>query len=245
MPDPNDALSQINHLLKTPLTSIKAAGGLLAKRFSLRMEEKDLALLALMMRNCTLLEARLERLAESMVQHEGGVRLALSAQELAELRALRAEGGSPAGEPEEASGPPAPRQSVAKEVPLRHKTVLVADDTEDIRTVVAQALREEGYHVEEARDGHTAWQIITSLTPQLLILDGLMPIRDGFNLAREAKDYDPLRYRPKIILMTAVYKKLHYETEARQKFGVDVYLLKPFEMPVLLDHVRKLLGESA
>jgi DNA-binding response OmpR family regulator len=71
------------------------------------------------------------------------------------------------------------------------------------------------------------------------VLDGLMPKKDGFSVSREAKDLDPQAYQPKVILMTAVYKKYQYQIESKKKHGVDEYLVKPFDISILINHVHK------
>lgn len=62
--------------------------------------------------------------------------------------------------------------------------------------------------------------------PDVIVLDGLMPDMHGFEVARFNRAMDP-GYNPRIIFMTAIYKNNQYESEAKLRYGIDRYLIKP------------------
>lgn len=246
MSEHRDPVSLFSHIFKTPLTSIKAGSDLLNKHLSGNVTPKDENIISMVVRNARTLEMRINRLLEMMQSREAGIILDLNEDQLEDIHSLKFEFEAAAEPAAQAASGPAAQPAPATEAPRvssKKKTILVADDTADIRNLVAEALKDDGYHVEEAKDGETAWYVIKNYKPDVLILDGLMPKKDGFTLSKDAKSLDPETYEPKVILMTAVYKKLHYQSEAKLKFGVDEYMVKPFEIEDLLTNVHKLLGE--
>lgn len=270
MSEHRDPLSLFNHIFKTPLTSVKVASELITKHLSAELSKKDSELLNMIVRNAKTLELRISQLLEHMKVEDESVHLQLPPDILEEIHSLKFEPPveevevevEPEARPAEAAAPqpapaapaataapeaaPAPQKQVLSEEmkAKQRKTILVADDTADIRSLVAEALRDEGYTVEEANDGQQAWYVVKNFKPDLLILDGLMPKKDGFTISHDAKTYDPDSYKPKVILMTAVYKKQHYQSEAQKKYGVDVYMIKPFDVSTMLENVNKLLKEG-
>jgi CheY-like chemotaxis protein len=119
--------------------------------------------------------------------------------------------------------------------------IIVADDDKDILTVVSLALEGEGYEVRTARDGAEALSLAEEERPDLLVLDGLMPKISGFDLCKMLKQKIFPKEPPKVVLMTAVFKKRSQEYEARDLYSVDDFLKKPFEIPDLLEAIKKQL----
>ena len=113
------------------------------------------------------------------------------------------------------------------------KRVLLADDSRVFRILMADILREQGLEVLEAATGRDALELILSQRPQLLLLDGLLPLMSGFDVAKNVREKSP-DYNPVIFLVTGVYKSRSYEAEARRQYQVDEYLQKPLEPEDLL-----------
>ena len=67
-------------------------------------------------------------------------------------------------------------------------TVLVVDDSDDVRTLVCMKLRTAGYHVLEARDGREAVEVAKATRPALILMDIQMPVMDGLAATRLLRD---------------------------------------------------------
>jgi two-component system response regulator RegX3 len=119
--------------------------------------------------------------------------------------------------------------------------ILVVDDDENLRRLVAAYLETEGYRVTQAADGRAALTAMHGETPHLVILDLMLPGLDGLQLAKQVRDEDG----PPILMLTARGS----EENMLQGFeaGADDYLVKPFSPKVLVARVKAILrrlGES-
>src|SRR5688500_125517 len=101
--------------------------------------------------------------------------------------------------------------------------LLVVDDDERILETMRFALEEEGYKVDVARDGEQALARIRAEPPDLLVLDVMLPGRDGFEVCREIRKTSNLP----IILLTA--KTDTVDVVVGLESGADDYVTKPFE----------------
>ena len=120
----------------------------------------------------------------------------------------------------------------------RH-VVLVADDDEDIRGLVAYRMEKAGYGVLQARDGEEAITLAIEHRPDLAILDVMMPKADGYEVTRRLRAHDDTKRMP-IILLTARAQ----EADVQRGFdaGADDYIRKPFSPQELRSRVQAILG---
>ncbi len=108
------------------------------------------------------------------------------------------------------------------------KQVLIADDSRIFRALMSEVLRDNGLDVLEAANGREALDKAMTARPELLILDALMPLLSGFDVLTRLREKTP-EYRPKVFIVTAVYKSRRWESEARQQYHVQEYLEKPLQ----------------
>ena len=70
------------------------------------------------------------------------------------------------------------------------------------------------------------------MKPGTIVVDGLLPNMHGLEVSRFIRALEAT-YVPRIIIMTAIYKNIRYRNEARLKYGIDHYLVKPFSRHAL------------
>ena len=126
------------------------------------------------------------------------------------------------------------------------KTILIADDNEDLRGMLRQLLESQGYRVLEAADGREAAGRAVRERPALVIMDLGMPDLDGLSAVAEIRRHVPAPATE--ILIVSAYDWLEYRTEALAA-GCGGFMTKPVDPPALLKAVRLLLrqeeGEAA
>jgi CheY-like chemotaxis protein len=118
------------------------------------------------------------------------------------------------------------------------KQVLIADDSRIFRTLMSEVLRDNGLDVLEAANGREALDMATGVRPKLLILDALMPLLSGFDVLTRLRERTP-DYKPKVFIVTAVYKSRRWESEARQQYQVQEYLEKPLQPEDLIAAIKR------
>jgi CheY-like chemotaxis protein len=115
------------------------------------------------------------------------------------------------------------------------KTILVADDDEDIRESYSGFLALKGYHVVQAENGLVAAERLKENSIDLLITDQKMPGMDGYDLSRVAKEM----YGTPVVMTSGTAN----EKKAKQN-GVDILLVKPIQPSKdLIPAVEKILGK--
>jgi len=118
------------------------------------------------------------------------------------------------------------------------KKVMVVDDSPTMRQLIAEALNGKGYHIITADDGEEALQKASKELPDLVVLDVVMPGKNGFQVCRQLKT-DTATKHIKVILLTSKNQKSDQFWGLKQ--GADVYMTKPFEGPELLKNVAACL----
>ena len=111
--------------------------------------------------------------------------------------------------------------------------ILLAEDTKDLNHVLSAALRHQGYEVDSVFDGQEAFDAVTKNGYDLLILDIMMPKRDGLSVLKEVRRLSNVT---PVIMLTA--KTEVDDRVAGLDAGADDYLTKPFAMKELLARVR-------
>ena len=106
-----------------------------------------------------------------------------------------------------------------------------------LRTVIADALREDGYAVDTAPDGQHALELARVYPPDLVILDLMMPYIDGEAFSSALRQIEGLNATP--ILLVSASRRVE---EVGARIGAEVALRKPFDLFELTDRVNQLLG---
>jgi DNA-binding response OmpR family regulator len=116
--------------------------------------------------------------------------------------------------------------------------VLLVDDDDRLREIVSMALEGEGYRVRGAGSAEDAMKLLDRDDPDLLILDVMLPGKDGFELCREIRTKSPLP----ILMLTA--KTDTVDVVVGLESGADDYVTKPFVTKELVARIRALLRRS-
>jgi DNA-binding response OmpR family regulator len=128
-------------------------------------------------------------------------------------------------------------KSPMRAVPL----VLVADDDEDILTLVALRFRRSGLEVILARDGEEALELIQTRAPDAAVLDIAMPKLTGLEVVRRLRDDEATKSLP-IVLLTA--RAAEKDVELGLEAGADEYITKPFSPQDLYACVQSVLATA-
>lgn len=124
---------------------------------------------------------------------------------------------------------------------LTPTTILVVDDDPKIVRLVRSYLKEAGYVVETAGDGDTALQAIRTLRPAVVVLDLMLPGRDGLSITRAVREDPALRITP-ILMLTARVEDV--DRILGLELGADDYMTKPFNPREVVARVKALLRRT-
>src|ERR1700748_2828412 len=120
--------------------------------------------------------------------------------------------------------------------------VLVVDDDEVIRQLIAVNLQLEGFDVETAVDGQDCLDKVADVAPDVITLDVMMPRLDGWETARQLRK-SPDTEHIKVVLISA---RAQEDDKAHgAQVGADAYLTKPFDPNEMIRVVRELAGHAA
>lgn len=117
-------------------------------------------------------------------------------------------------------------------------TVLIVDDSSALREMVSGLLVDAGMTILEAKDGAEAQKTLTASTPDLVILDIVMPNMNGYELCRWIKNNPSTKDLPVVICTS---KSEEFDRYWGMKQGADAYIAKPFRPDEMVETVRQLL----
>jgi CheY-like chemotaxis protein len=121
------------------------------------------------------------------------------------------------------------------------KKVLVIDDEPEMLNLVRFTLERAGYEVATCDNGRQAWDTIVKTSPDLLILDVMLPGIDGYSLQIKISQDEGTKNIPIIVLTALEPSKTLF-----QKFSqVAGFMTKPFKTEALLESVQKAIGKGA
>ena len=121
----------------------------------------------------------------------------------------------------------------------RMATILVVEDELDLCNLIRAQLEAEGHTVHQAFDGKTALHLVEAQTPQLVILDWMLPGLDGLAVCRQIRQ----NHLMPILMLTA--RSQEVDRVLGLEVGADDYVVKPFGMRELLARVRAILRRVA
>lgn len=120
------------------------------------------------------------------------------------------------------------------------RTILIADDNQQIRMLVKAALMSLGHELVEATDGENALETAIARVPDLVLLDVTMPKLDGWEVLHFMRSRPETAAVPVMMLTTAAQV---WDLKHGEELGCNDYLTKPFEPKELRAHVERMLAE--
>lgn len=114
---------------------------------------------------------------------------------------------------------------------MKQKKILIADDNQLIREILTAILEDAGHSLWVAHDGAEALRLVREISPDILVLDIMMPEMSGYDVCRTIKN-DPDLKKTYILMLSA--KDQVTEQEFGKEVGADDYLVKPFRPGELL-----------
>ena len=108
------------------------------------------------------------------------------------------------------------------------KKVLVVDDSALMRKLLTGVLVEDGWEVRSARNGAEAVEVFTRERPQLVLMDALMPVMDGFEAARLIRAYEGRHGLSAVPLVALTANVFQSDRDQSRDAGMNAFLAKPF-----------------
>ncbi len=122
---------------------------------------------------------------------------------------------------------------------MKPKRILVVDDEASLRTLVRANLEVDGFEVSEAIDGVEAMNVLGEIIPDLILLDIMMPRKDGIEVLEDLASNEKLNNIP-VILLTA--KGEQEDLEKGAALGARGHITKPFDPEQMVRTVKAALG---
>lgn len=119
------------------------------------------------------------------------------------------------------------------------KKILIVDDEPNIVMTLEYTFKKSNYEVFIARDGQEALDILKTNYPDVIILDIMMPMVDGFATLEQIRKDDNLQHT-KVMFLSA--KNKESDIEKGLALGADAYITKPFSIKKVVEKVEELLG---
>src|SRR5690606_13790940 len=121
------------------------------------------------------------------------------------------------------------------------KKILAVDDESDVLLIIKTALLSEGFEVKTASSGPDALTVVNEFSPDLIILDMMMPEMTGFETLEKLRQLSQFKQTP-VIMLTGVSDK--DKIREAIDIGVSYYMVKPFEFHDLISKVRLAISDA-
>jgi DNA-binding response OmpR family regulator len=119
--------------------------------------------------------------------------------------------------------------------------ILIVDDEPNIVLSLEFLMKQAGYHVRTASDGEAALQALADEPADLILLDVMMPRKNGYEVCQSIRE-DPALKSMKIVMLTA--KGREVEREKGLALGADDYVTKPFATLEIVEKVKSMLASA-
>lgn len=124
---------------------------------------------------------------------------------------------------------------------MKKRKILIVEDEESLLKLESILLSSKGYTVTGVMDGKAALEALAADRPDLVLLDIMLPLLDGFEVCRRIKENPETRGIP-VVILTA--KKSRDDMEHGKRVGADAYITKPFKSATVIEIIQGLLGNG-
>ena len=122
---------------------------------------------------------------------------------------------------------------------MSDRRVLLIEDEPNIIEAIRFILSRDGWRVDTHSDGETALETVRQKTPDLVILDVMLPNRSGYDILHDLRENDATKLLPVLMLTARGQKK---DRELAERLGVNRFMTKPFSNSEILSTVHELVG---
>lgn len=119
--------------------------------------------------------------------------------------------------------------------------ILIVEDERGLQKTLSDALENEGFEVSSALDGESALQLLTKKRPDLILLDLVLPKKDGFEVLKELKSKEEIKDIPVIVLTNLEGST---DIERALSLGATNYLIKAnYQLPEIVEKIKSFIKE--
>lgn len=122
--------------------------------------------------------------------------------------------------------------------PTNSKSILIVEDETDLSKILKLNFSQEGFEVYEYESGENILNVIKKYSPSVILLDLMIPNKDGFEVCKDIKSHPEYSHIP-VLIMSA--KNQDYNIISGLEIGADDYITKPFSVGVIVAKVRAIL----
>ncbi|MEK7552607.1 MAG: response regulator [Patescibacteria group bacterium] len=123
----------------------------------------------------------------------------------------------------------------------KQKHVLIVEDDEFLRSLTAKRLEKEGYRIDVAVDGENAISLLETIKPDIVLLDLLLPGKDGFEVLKNIRASATVKTVPVVIFSNLGQKE---DIQKANALGVEDFLIKAnFTLDDVVSKINKLVGK--
>lgn len=120
--------------------------------------------------------------------------------------------------------------------------ILIVEDEPDVLLLLENRVRGAGHDVVSATNGEEGLTLVATQKPELVVLDWMMPRRDGIDVCEEIRASDP-HHSIKVLMLTA--RSQQSDVDRAMAAGADDYIVKPFSSRDLIERINALIDGSA
>jgi CheY-like chemotaxis protein len=126
----------------------------------------------------------------------------------------------------------------------KKQKIVIAEDDTNIRNIIKFTLEGAGYEVHDYENGGLALEAIPKVMPDCIVLDVMMPIKNGFEVCYDVKQNTKLNHIPVLIVTATTQTSAKSDDYWKVKSKADAFITKPFKAANLVKQVQEIIAAS-